>query len=130
MNKKFAIIDAGMNDLIRPSLYGAYHEVLPVESRPGKKVKVDIVGPICETGDTLGLNRMLPPPKEEDLLAIMSAGAYGFVMASSYNSRPRPAEVMVDGKKFELIRKRETYRDLVRGERMPSFLECGSGERS
>jgi diaminopimelate decarboxylase len=115
--KKFAIVDAGMNDLIRPALYQSYHEIVPVKE-PGKidNRKIDIVGPVCESGDFFAQDREMPPVREGDLLAIMSAGAYGFVMASNYNSRPLPAEVLVRGDKFSLIRKRQTYDDLVSDE--------------
>jgi diaminopimelate decarboxylase len=118
--KKFAIVDAGMNDLIRPALYQSYHEIVPVEepstSRSKSTEKIDIVGPVCESGDFFALNREIPELHEGDLLAIMSAGAYGFVMASNYNSRPLPAEALVRGEKFALIRKRQTWEDLVRDE--------------
>jgi diaminopimelate decarboxylase len=123
--KKFAIVDAGMNDLIRPALYQSYHEIVPVaEPRPvGEAVsfpasteKIDIVGPVCESGDFFALDREMPHVREGDLLAIMSAGAYGFVMASNYNSRPLPAETLVHGDKFALIRKRQTWKDLIRDE--------------
>lgn len=135
--KKFAIVDAGMNDLIRPALYHSYHEIVPVEepatitgrgdspNRPSKSKitstskrfeKINIVGPVCETGDFFALDREMPEVREGDLLAIMSAGAYGFVMASNYNSRPLPAEALVRGDRFALIRKRQTWKDLVRDE--------------
>jgi diaminopimelate decarboxylase len=116
--KKFAIVDAGMNDLIRPALYQSYHEIVPVEeaSTSGSTEKIDIVGPVCESGDFFALDREMPELHEGDLLAIMSAGAYGFVMASNYNSRLLPAEALVRGDKFALIRKRQTWEDLVRGE--------------
>jgi diaminopimelate decarboxylase len=118
--KKFAIVDAGMNDLIRPALYHSYHEIVPVKEtkseRERKISKIDIVGPVCESGDFFALDREMPELYEGDLLAIMSAGAYGFVMASNYNSRPLPAEALVRGDKFALIRKRQTWKDLVRGE--------------
>jgi len=118
--KKFAIVDAGMNDLIRPALYQSYHEIVPVKQpkteRERKISKIDIVGPVCESGDFFALGREMPEVHEGDLLAIMSAGAYGFVMASNYNSRPLPAETLVRGDKFALIRKRQTWDDLVRGE--------------
>jgi len=123
--KKFLIVDGGMNDLIRPSLYGAYHEIVPVTKTKGKKVKVDVVGPICESGDFFGKDRMLPAMKKGALLAVMSAGAYGHVMSSNYNARLRVAEVMVKGTRFEVIRKRETFEDLTRGEIIPSFLKTG-----
>ena len=128
--KKFVICDAAMNDLIRPALYDAFHRIWPVNTNikmpevenPDKTtVKkgmelVDIVGPVCESSDTFATYRALPKVKEGDLLAIFSAGAYGFTMSSTYNSRPRPCEVLVDGDKYRIIRKRETYEDLVRGE--------------
>ena len=118
--KKFAIVDAGMNDLIRPALYQSYHEIVPVKqpkTEMERKIsKIDIVGPVCESGDFFALGREMPEVHEGDLLAIMSAGAYGFVMASTYNSRPLPAEALVRGDKFALIRKRQTWDDLVRGE--------------
>ncbi len=133
-SKKFAIVDAGMNDLIRPALYQSYHEIVPCrvsgsEADPGmskstsmsRTEKIDVVGPVCESGDFFALDREMPPLQEGDLLAIMSAGAYGFVMASNYNSRPLPAEVLVRGDKFALIRKRQTRKDLVRGELEPPW---------
>jgi diaminopimelate decarboxylase len=116
--KKFLVVDAAMNDLIRPSLYSAYHEIVPVDearrTRPAETV--DVVGPICESGDFLAKDRALPRVEADDLLAVMSAGAYGFVMASNYNTRPRPAEVLVDGTGYTIVRRRETYEDLVAGE--------------
>lgn len=122
--KNFVIVDGGMNDLVRPALYDAYHEVCLVEQRDKEKgVLSDIVGPICESGDFLAKDRKLPAVDSGTLLALMGAGAYGFTMSSQYNSRPRVAEVMVKGKSFEIVRERETYRDLVRGERLPSFLK-------
>jgi len=123
--RRFIVVDAGMNDLIRPALYGAYHEILPVEKkrRTGKNLKkADIVGPICESGDFLGKDRRLPELQSGDLLAIMSAGAYGFSMSSNYNSRPRAAEIMVKGDKSYLVRERESYKDLISGEHIPDFL--------
>jgi diaminopimelate decarboxylase len=134
-NKKFAIIDAGMNDLIRPALYQSYHEIVPVEQGEGtgsvpsrmqkddtevapplRTEKIDIVGPVCESGDFFALDREMPEVLEGDLLAVMSAGAYGFVMASNYNSRPLPAEALVRADKATLIRKRQTWEDLVQDE--------------
>jgi diaminopimelate decarboxylase len=114
---RFAIVDAGMNDLIRPALYHSYHEIVPVRepNNPGHE-EIAIVGPVCESGDFFALDREMPEVREGDLLAIMSAGAYGFVMASNYNSRPLPAEALVRGDKFALIRKRQTNKDLIRGE--------------
>ena len=119
-SKRFAIVDAGMNDLIRPSLYQSYHEIVKVEE-PGRiesnnAAKIDIVGPVCESGDFFALDRQMAELREGDLLAVMSAGAYGFVMASNYNSRPLPAEALVREDEFRLIRKRQTWEDLVRGE--------------
>jgi diaminopimelate decarboxylase len=118
--KTFAIVDAGMNDLIRPALYQSYHEIIPVKEFGGKgsvpSEKIDIVGPVCESGDFFALDREMPEVREGDLLAIMSAGAYGFVMASNYNSRPLPAEALVRGDKAALIRQRQTWEDLIRDE--------------
>jgi diaminopimelate decarboxylase len=117
-SKKFAVVDAGMNDLIRPALYQSYHEIVPViETKTERKIsKIDIVGPVCESGDFFALDREMPEMREGDLLAIMSTGAYGFVMASNYNSRPLPAEALVRNDKFALIRKRQRWEDLVTGE--------------
>jgi diaminopimelate decarboxylase len=120
--KEFVIVDGGMNDLMRPTLYGAYHEVLPVRRRRTKKVRSDVVGPICETGDFLAKERKIQKAARGDLIAVMSAGAYGFTMSSNYNSRPRAAEVMVRGRRHFLIRKRETYEDLVRAEEVPTRI--------
>jgi diaminopimelate decarboxylase len=114
--KHFVIVDAGMNDLIRPALYEAHHEIQPVERRLGGTVKVDIVGPVCESSDVLGRERRLVSPRAGELLAVMSAGAYGMVMASNYNSRGRPAEVLVDGAEYRVVRAREGHADLWRGE--------------
>jgi diaminopimelate decarboxylase len=122
--KRFVIVDAAMNDLIRPSLYGAYHEIRPVREVPAaKSVTVDVVGPVCESGDFLAKDRLLPEVRPGNLLAVMSAGAYGFTMASNYNSRPRVPEVMVKDGELHLIRAREGYADLVRGEVIPEFLK-------
>ncbi|MFL6567791.1 MAG: diaminopimelate decarboxylase [Chthoniobacterales bacterium] len=115
--KKFVIVDAGMNDLIRPALYQSYHEIVPVHQPVGlTNESVDVVGPVCESGDFFAQDRALPALREGELAAIMSAGAYGFVMATNYNSRPLPAEVLVRGGEAMLIRERQTYEDLVRGE--------------
>ncbi|NOZ02850.1 MAG: diaminopimelate decarboxylase, partial [Deltaproteobacteria bacterium] len=114
--RSFVIVDAGMNDLIRPALYGAEHRVEPVLDRPGDPRRVDVVGPICESGDFLAKDRDLPPMERDDLVCVFSAGAYGMTMSSNYNQRPRAAEVLVDGDRHELIRRRETYEDLVRQE--------------
>ena len=121
--KKFAIVDAAMNDLLRPSLYQAHHDILPVRRVPNAPEEVlDVVGPVCESGDFLAQDRTLPAVKAGDLLAVMSAGAYGFTMASNYNSRPRAPEILVKGGESFVIRERETFDDLVRGERIPAFL--------
>jgi diaminopimelate decarboxylase len=117
--KRFLVVDAAMNDLIRPALYGAYHAIVPVTQSvaPGAKSEItDIVGPVCETGDFFARDRELPVVNEGDLLAILDAGAYGMVLASNYNTRPRPAEVLVAGKSVKLIRKREKVSDLLRAE--------------
>jgi diaminopimelate decarboxylase len=126
--KKFVIVDAAMNDLIRPSLYGAFHEIKPVRETPAaKSVTVDVVGPVCESGDFLAKDRAMPEVRAGDLLAVMSAGAYGFVMASNYNSRPRVPEVLVRGREIHVIRRRESLADLVRGETIPAFLKPNPG---
>lgn len=119
--KMFVIVDAGMNDLIRPALYQGFHEVAPLrEPAPdAPREEVDVVGPVCESGDFLAQARELPPLRPGEVVALMSAGAYGFVMASNYNSRPLPAEVLVDGEKATVVRERQTLADLVRGERIP-----------
>ena len=116
--KRFIIADAAMNDLARPSLYSAFHEILPVRepAENAAKHQVDVVGPICETGDFMAKDRMMPEVQPGELLAVMSCGAYGFSMASTYNSRPKVAEVLVNGDQFRVIRERESYEDLVRGE--------------
>ncbi len=114
--KSWVIVDAGSNDLLRPALYEAHHEVLPVRNRFGKKTLVSVVGPLCESSDVLADNRQVVLPVPGDLLAVMSAGAYGMCMASNYNSRPRPPEVLVKGGGFKIIRARESYADLIRGE--------------
>jgi diaminopimelate decarboxylase len=111
--KNFVIVDAAMNDLVRPSLYGSYHRIAPVRESNGEEMTADVVGPICESGDFLAKNRTFPKVAQGDLLAAFSTGAYGFVMSSQYNSRPRAAEIMVEGDKHVLIRKREVYNDLV-----------------
>lgn len=121
-DKKFVIVDGAMNDLIRPALYGSYHEIRPVRNGGRKKELVDIVGPVCESGDFFAEGRTLPVIESGDVLAVMSAGAYGFVMSSNYNSRPRAAEVMVSGDEYHVTRKREEYKDLLRGEHVPKFL--------
>jgi diaminopimelate decarboxylase len=122
-DKKFLIVDGGMNDLIRPSLYNAYHTIVPVVQRANghAEVTLDVVGPICESGDFLAKDRSLPACQPGDLLAVLSAGAYGFAMASNYNARPRVPEVMVNGDRFAVVRARETYQDLIRGEIIPTW---------
>jgi diaminopimelate decarboxylase len=115
--KDLVIVDAGMNDLVRPSHYQAYHEMVELEAREGASRPMDVVGPVCETGDFLALDRSLPPLERGDRLAVLGAGAYGFVMSSNYNSRPRAAEVIVDGDRWWVARPRETIGDLFRGER-------------
>jgi diaminopimelate decarboxylase len=115
--KDLVIVDAGMNDLVRPSHYKAYHEIVELEARGGDAVPVDVVGPVCETGDFLALDRTLPPLERGDRLAVLGAGAYGFVMSSNYNSRPRAAEVIVDEGRWWVARARESIEDLYRGER-------------
>ncbi len=121
--KTFYIVDGAMNDLVRPALYGAYHDIIPVKEKSDKEITVDVVGPICESGDFLAKDRDLPILKPGVLLAVLGAGAYGFSMSSNYNSRKRVTEVLVKGKEFFVIRKRETLRDLIKGESIPSFLE-------
>ena len=121
--KNFVIIDAGMNDLMRPSLYGSFQGILPVVKGEEGEIVADVVGPICESGDFIARNRRMPKFKPGDLVAVMSAGAYGFSMSSNYNSRPRICEVLARGYRFHLIRERENYEDLARGERIPDFLE-------
>ncbi len=126
--KNFIIVDAAMNDLARPSLYGAHHDILPVIRNTGKAAAgslqiADVVGPICETGDFLARDRELPAFEQGDLMAVMSSGAYGFTMSSNYNSRPRAAEVLVKDDQFYVIRARENYETLIRDESIPDFLE-------
>jgi diaminopimelate decarboxylase len=111
--KTFVVTDAGMNDLIRPSLYQAHHEIVPLLPRGGRKKVVDVVGPVCESGDFFAHDRELPALEEGDLIAILDAGAYGMSLASNYNSRPRPAEVLVEGRKARLVRRRESTKDLL-----------------
>ncbi len=119
-HKTFEIVDAGMNDLIRPALYQGHHDIVPLRKPTSSAtVSVDIVGPVCESGDFFAQNRDLPPLSEGDVIAVLSAGAYGFVMASNYNSRPFPAEILVDGTQSHLIRRRQTHADLIAGEMIP-----------
>ena len=121
--KKFVIVDGGMNDLIRPALYGSYQAIQPVVEKNSAKIVADVVGPICESGDFFAKDREIARPRRGDLLAVMSAGAYGFTMASNYNSHPKPPEVLVDGDQYYVIRTRETMDDLIRGETIPAALE-------
>jgi diaminopimelate decarboxylase len=122
--KRFLVVDAAMNDLIRPALYNAYHEIVPVvhsqevqsKDLSAKRETVDVVGPVCESGDFFARDRELPVVEEGDLLAILDAGAYGMVLASNYNTRPRPAEVLVNGKSVKIIRRREKVRELFSAE--------------
>jgi diaminopimelate decarboxylase len=123
--KTFIIVDAAMNDLIRPTLYEAWHDILPVhQPRPdAATIRCDIVGPICESGDFLAQNRDMAPLAAGDLVMIRSAGAYGAVMASSYNSRPLAPEVMVDGTRFAVTRPRPTVDEMLQAERFPPWME-------
>lgn len=120
--KNFVIVDAGMNDMVRPSLYGAYQGVLPVRKKAGTPITADIVGPICETGDFIARDRQMPDFEPGDCIAVESAGAYGFTMSSNYNSRPRIAEVLVSGADCFVVRERETYEDLIRNEKVPDHI--------
>jgi len=120
--KRFIVVDGAMNDLIRPVLYEAYHAIWPVQKMTGRaNVVADVVGPVCESGDFFAQERELPDPQAGELLAIMSAGAYGFVMASNYNSRARSPEVLVEGKQVHVIRERDSFEDLLRGEKLVEF---------
>ncbi|HEY6363599.1 MAG TPA: diaminopimelate decarboxylase [Candidatus Binatia bacterium] len=121
--KKFVIVDGGMNDLIRPALYGSYQAIQPVMQNNRETIVADIVGPICESGDFFAKDREIARPARGDLLAVMSAGAYGFTMASNYNSHPKPPEILVDGDKYYVIRARENFDDLIRGEIIPATLQ-------
>jgi diaminopimelate decarboxylase len=114
--KQFVIVDAGMNDLIRPALYQSHHEIIPLRSNGGDPIVADVVGPVCESGDFLARDRKIANVLPGDLLAVRTAGAYGFVAASNYNTRPRAAEVLVEESHWRVIRKRETLEDLIRGE--------------
>lgn len=120
--KKFMIVDAGMNDLVRPSMYGAYHEIIPVVKTAGK-IFCDLVGPICESGDVFAHGRQIANVKDGALLALLSAGAYGYVMSSNYNVRPRVAEVMVKGSQWAIVQERESFKDLIKGASIPGFLK-------
>jgi diaminopimelate decarboxylase len=120
--KKFVIVDAGMNDLVRPSYYGSYHQIIPVKQQSREEIVADVVGPICESADFLAKDRTMPRLNSGELVAVMSAGAYGFSMSTNYNSRRRVAEVLVRDRRMAIIRRRESYEDLVRGEEIPDFL--------
>ena len=122
-DNQMLIVDAGMNDLIRPSLYHSYHQIQPVSQRDRATIQADVVGPICESGDYLARERSMPAFERGEFMAVMSAGAYGFTMSSNYNSRPRAAEVLVRDDRFYVIRQRETYSDMIRGEEIPNFLK-------
>jgi diaminopimelate decarboxylase len=120
--KHFVIVDAGMNDLVRPSYYGSFHQILPVKEETREEIVADVVGPICESSDFLAKGRRMPNLRSGELIAVMSAGAYGFSMFTNYNSRLRVAEVLVRDDQMHVIRKREGYEDLARGEEIPEFL--------
>lgn len=120
--KKFIIVDGAMNDLIRPSFYNSFHKIIPVNRTKAADEIVDIVGPICESGDFLAKKRKFPKVEPGEIIAVFSAGAYGFAMASNYNTRPRAAEVLVKGDKYSVIKQRETFEDLIKGEQIPEFL--------
>ena len=121
--KHFVIVDAAMNDLIRPAFYDSYHEIVPLTRRNGPLISSDVVGPVCESGDFFAKNRRLPRVGEADYLALMSAGAYGFVMASNYNTRALSAEVLVHGTKYALVRDRQKLPDIWRSEKLPAWLK-------
>jgi diaminopimelate decarboxylase len=120
--KTFIVVDAGMNDLMRPALYNAYHDIKPLKEKAGDTEKADVVGPICESSDFLAKNRDLPKLARGDMIAVMSAGAYGFTMASNYNSRPKPPEVLVEGANYYVVLKRQSYEDLISGEIVPDII--------
>jgi diaminopimelate decarboxylase len=120
--KKFMIVDAGMNDLVRPSMYGAYHEIVPLKLSKAKDIVCDVVGPICESGDVFAHDRKIADVKDGEFLVLLSAGAYGYAMASNYNVRGRAAEVMVKGNQWAVVQKRETFKDLVAGSVIPGFI--------
>jgi diaminopimelate decarboxylase len=124
--KRFIIVDAGMNDLVRPSYYGSYHQILPVIEEKREEIVADVVGPICESSDFLAKGRKIPNLRSGDLIAVMSAGAYGFSMSTNYNSRPRVPEVLVRDDKMFVIRQREDYEDLIHKEEIPEFLQSNS----
>jgi diaminopimelate decarboxylase len=117
--KTFTVVDAAMNDLIRPALYEGYHEIQPLRASEAPTVVMDVVGPVCESGDFFAQDREIPPLEQDDRIALLSAGAYGFVMSSNYNSRPLLPEVLVDGSASHIIRQRQTLDDLIQGESIP-----------
>jgi diaminopimelate decarboxylase len=122
--RNFLVVDAAMNDLIRPAMYESFHEIVPLHRDTTRRaLTADIVGPICETGDCFARDRQIQELGEGEYLALLSAGAYGYVMASRYNSRPMPAEVLVQGSSFELVNARETFEHMIAGERIPEFLK-------
>jgi diaminopimelate decarboxylase len=125
--RNFLILDAAMNDLVRPAMYDAYHEIVPLQRDTSRRaLKVDVVGPICESSDCFAKDRVLQELGEGEFVAFMSAGAYGFCMASRYNARPLPAEVLVRGSNFELVTARESFDQMIAGERIPAWLKQGS----
>jgi diaminopimelate decarboxylase len=115
-SREFIVVDAAMNDLLRPSLYQSHHEIIPLRETSRSAILADVVGPVCESGDFLALDRQMHNALPGDLLAVWTAGGYGFVLSSNYNSRPRPPEILVEGDSWRTVRTRETYEDLVRGE--------------
>jgi diaminopimelate decarboxylase len=120
--RRFLVLDAAMNDLIRPAMYEAFHDIRPVADHPGEALAFDVVGPVCETGDTFTRDRLLPPLQGGDLVAFMSAGAYGAAMSSEYNSRPLVPEVLVSGDRFAVIRRRPTYEEMLADESPAGWL--------
>ena len=120
--RRFLVLDAAMNDLMRPALYDAFHDIQPVNPREGKATSYDVVGPVCETGDTFARDRALPPLEAEDLIVFTGAGAYGAVMSSEYNSRPLIPEVLVDGDQWAVIRSRPTYEEMLDREPFADWL--------
>ncbi len=127
--KRFVIVDAAMNDLLRPAFYDAYHEIVPLTRRGGAKMPTDVVGPICESGDTFCKDRPLPRLAEGDTLALLSAGAYGSAMGSTYNTRPLPTEVLVRGSKVAEVRRRQPVLDIWKGERLPTWLHAAGSRK-
>ena len=120
--KRFLVLDTGMNDLVRPAMYDAFHDIRPLRPREGDPIAYDVVGPVCETGDTFARDRLLQPLHGGDLIAFMSAGAYGSAMASEYNARPLVAEVLVKGDRFAVVRRRPTYEEMMANEQTADWL--------